>query len=322
MRKKNCRAASREAERTLEPFQNEVLNSDDGHISFRLTFELSKTGMYLFLEVKSPRTRFWLSDVADTFATGTSKWSFVVKWISISSLLAATVICGAWTGDRWIYPLISPEPYVVDSIIKTTSDNPILLRQRVQHGPFIRLDRSIQVVRGSKTWAVSSDNLLFAAGPARGRIFCTYELTYSGKNSIGAVGRGRSCLQDANSDGRMESIAWVGISDFSGNPIQFTAKIEPTVSYSMVSFETPPSIELAVKFISQDGVPALQLTYVEGVFENPLDFPSVPIPTNLPARLSVKGAEFEVVDLKDNILTYRRIKVFDETPAPINLPRQ
>jgi hypothetical protein len=195
----------------------------------------------------------------------------------------------------------------------------------MMHGPFVRLDTPVHVVRGSKTYSVAPENLLFAAESSGRRVFCSYDVTYRGRNSLGIEASGRTCLEDGNEDGLLDSIAWVGgIDTFKRGIVQFHADIDTPAGYSIATHDAPPSIEIVVRYAHRPGqAPVLEAAYVEGVFESALEDQSVAIPpaSRLPAVVTLQGAQIEIVSLVDDVLTYRVLSGFDPSVHhPIALP--
>lgn len=241
-----------------------------------------------------------------------------------SIAIAAALLCSACVSVPMVYPLVRAEAATVDSqqVRRTTPTNPILHRQRAVHSRFARLVQPLSVTDGSKAYNVSTEHLMYAAAMTGedAPVFCTIEVTYVGRNAIGVEGRMPTCLRDESGDGRFDSIHSIGGLPFTRQFVNFSADIVPPAQYRIVDETNGQSVEFAIRFVpAAETAAQLQLVYTDGVFENPIERGAVAIPGQLPAVVTVMGAQVEVTAVEGPILTYRLLSGFDDDERVIDL---
>lgn len=248
----------------------------------------------------------------------------MIKALLGAALALACAGCGTFA---WVYPEIAPSPLdsALDQSPRTGEAGAILHRQLMTHRALARADQPIHVVDGSRNYVIGPDNLMFAAridtSPPR-QLFCTYDTTYDGRNEVGVRAQMRTCWVDDDNNGSFDRVFAVQVGDFSRNITSFTANVTAPSAYTILAPTADRAIEFVVKFAPKpDGRNQLEVHYVDGVFETPLEGAAFNIPAQLPATLGVLGAEIELLELADGALTYRVLSGFaPDARGIVNLP--
>jgi hypothetical protein len=238
-------------------------------------------------------------------------------WSATTSASAEVVI---------FHPTVHPEATADGQVQteRTAGDGEYLLRQFLVHDRNARLVTPIHVVDGSKVFSITPDNLMYGVNANRYAepAFCTYEITYNGRNFIGVMGHFPICLIDLNSDGAFDRMFASG---FGGGPYgmligDFRQDIAPS-PYSIVEEAAPQRLEMGIRFDpARRRAGDLEMVHIRTDGDAEVIVGGVHrIPDTLPATMTIAGARIELRAVTDGVLSFSVQSGFDPGLLETNL---